>query len=196
MLGVLNEAEFADPKRLERWRAKAMGWDEAQRRAEGGIHDLREMKIRRGSVLFRIGHSTSARGAVPDEINLSSPWWMSDEAFLDICASARITGIELQSLGRYKLSVAERYGVFDLVFQVITCGPLGTFRGIGVPVFDGPEGDRPLAWPGREVPQYFIPGLRDLDSNRPTGLAREAFVQRPNVPVGRWMQHLDALSGT
>lgn len=197
MLGVLNEAEFANPDRYERWRSKAMGWDEMRRRAEGGIYDMREMKIRRGSVLFRIGHSKSDRGAVPNEINLSSPWWMSDEAFLDICASVRITGIELQSLGRYKLSVADRYGVFDTVFQVVTCGPLGAFRGVGVPVFEGGEDGgtlRPLAWPGHEVPQYFIPGLRDLDSNKPTGLAAEAFVRRPEMPVSIWMHHLDRLS--
>ena len=89
------------------------------------------------------------------------------------------------------------YGVFDTVFQVVTCGPLGAFRGVGVPVFEGGEDGgalRPLAWPGREIPQYFIPGLRDLDSNKPTGLAAEAFVRRPEMPVSIWMHHLDRLS--
>ncbi|HEV2675475.1 MAG TPA: hypothetical protein VGV37_13105 [Aliidongia sp.] len=192
----MNEAEFADPRRYDRWRAKAMGWDEVGRSAEGGMHDMREIKIRRGSVLFRIGHSRSDRGAVPDAINLSSPWWMSDESFLDLCSSVRIIGGELQSLGRYKLSVAERYGVFDTVFQVVTSGALGAFRGAGVPVFEGGSNGqplRPLAWPGREIPQYFIPGLRDLDSNKPTGLADKTFVPRPAMPVSTWMQHLDRL---
>jgi hypothetical protein len=153
------------------------------------------VKLRTGQVLFRIGHSYSSRGPVPEEVNLSSPWWLEPEAFADIGVSADVTGLDRQRVARLKLSVSERYGVFDTIFCVRLRCALGALRGKGNPVYEPSEPsalEPPPIWafPGREVMQVFIPGLRDLH-DRPTDLAAQAFQLLGTRPVHAW-QAIDA----
>jgi len=188
--GVLNAAEFNNPRRLRRWMMRAMGWSDANAQHEGGIWNPREVKLRRTQVLFRIGHSSSSRGPVPDEINLTSPWWMEPETLADIGISSNILGLDHGRIARLKLSVSERYGVFDTIICVRLRAGLGALRGAGNPVYDPVEPgslDPPPVWafPGRQVMQVFIPGLRDFH-NRPTGLANEAFELIAKRPVHAW----------
>jgi hypothetical protein len=196
MQGVLNESAFSSEKAFSHWKFMARGG--SAHGVKGGIHDPNEVKIRRGSTLFRIGHSLNANGRVSDAINLSSPWWMTDEDFLDLCHSVQTIGsMDLQTLGRYKLSVKEAYGQFDTVFQVETLGALGAFCGYGNPVFEkvGAQKNAPvraLAWPGHPIRQYFIPGLRNWDGQR-TDLSDRAFVPRPPVRAYKWLANHDRI---
>jgi hypothetical protein len=191
MQGVLNEAEFYNPRRLKRWIGRAGGWTPDLKRQEGGIWNPKEVKLRRGQDLFKIGHSRSSRGPVPDEVNLSSPWWIESETFQSIAVSSNILGADRQHLARLKLSVSERYGVFDTIFCVRVLEPLGALRGEGNPVYDPPEPGSPTsppvwAFPGTSLIQCYIPGLRDLHGSI-TGLAAQAFTVTGRFPVSQWM---------
>ena len=194
MQGVLNEAEFGNPTVLNQWINAAGGWDPRSGKQEGGIWNPKEVKLRRGHDLFKIGHSQSSRGPVPDAVNLSSPWWMESETFAAIAISANTVGTDRQRMARLKLAVSERYGVFDTIFCVRLREPLGALRGEGNPVFDPPEPGKltaPPIWafPGTAVMQCFIPGLRD-SSGKPTDLVTRAFAITGRFPVTQW-QMLD-----
>ena len=191
MQGVLNELEFYNPRRLNRWISRAGGWTADGRSQEGGIWDPKPIKLRRGQDLFKIGHSRSSRGPVPDAVNLSSPWWMEGETFAGISTSANTLGIDRQKIARLKLSVSERYGVFDTIFCVRLREPMGALRGEGNPVFDPPEPGAltaaPVwAFPGSSVMQCFIPRLRDLHGDI-TGLTDRAFTVTGRFPVSQWV---------
>lgn len=206
MQGVLNQNEFDNPRRYRRWFSMARGYKHLDSPHEGGIWNPLEVKLSAGKVLFRIGHSRSKRGSVPLDVNLSSPWWFEPETFADISVTAtRIgddgegtmenPGATLKNLARLKLSVSERYGVFDTIFCVSLRGPLGVFRGRGNAVYDPPEDDsvapRPVwAFPGGEVMQCFVPGLRDLH-DRPAPLLDEALKLIGKPPVSAWQQIRD-----
>ncbi len=192
MKDILNEKEFSDPARRASWMNIAMGWKTPNARHVGGMRDPREVKLRRGSDLFRIGHSTYENRPVSDEFNLSRSWWMENETFCDIGTSANIIGLDKQVMARLKLSVGLDFGVFDTIFWVKLVAPLGAFMGYGNPVYEAPSSDQPdpppaWAWPGREVRQCFIPGLSDL-SGKPTGLAAQAFTVIARRPVSAWAQ--------
>ncbi|MFT8246897.1 hypothetical protein [Roseomonas sp. BN140053] len=190
MQGVLNQAEFDNPRRLRRWMLRASGWRNATAQHEGGMWDPKEVKLRRGQVMFRIGHSQSWRGPVPMAINLSSPWWFEGETFADIGVTSNNTGLGQQAVARLKLSVSERYGVFDTIICVRLRESLGALRGEGNPVFDPPDPDSttpPPVWayPGSNVKQCFIPGLRDFHE-RPTDLPDAAFELLGTRSVHAW----------
>lgn len=158
---------------------------------EGGIWNPKPVKLRRGQALFRVGHSKSKRGPIPMDVNLSSPWWMEGDTFADISISANTLGISAQAVARLKLSVSQRYGVFDTIFCVRLREPLGALKGEGNPVYDPPEpGSQtpPPVWafPGRAVMQCYIPGLRYLD-NEPSDLADRAFDVLGTRPVHAWI---------
>jgi hypothetical protein len=193
MEGVLNQSDFISPRR-ELWLNQAMGWEKENGPHSGGLRDPREVKVRRGSGLFRIGHSKDVRTGLPraDASNLANPWWMDGETFGDIAISADTIGTDRQYMARLKLSVSEHNGLFDLIYWVRVRESLGSFMGFGHPVYDEADTQFPnpppaWGWPGREVRQCFIPGLRDLNK-QPTGLADQAFeviTGRP-IPVHAW----------
>jgi len=190
MQGVVNAAEFANPRRLKRWMLRASGWRDATAAHEGGVWNPLEVKLRAGEVLYRVGHSHSSRGPVPESINLSSPWWLESGSFAEIGVSAEIVGLDRQRIARLRLSVSERYGVFDTIFCVQLRVALGALRGGGNPVYDPPEPGSltpPPVWafPGRTLMQVFIPGLRDFH-DRPTGLSDTAFKVLGARPVHAW----------
>ena len=190
MQGVLNEAEFNNPRRLQRWLLRAGGWRNANAKQEGGIWNPKPVKLRRGLVLYRVGHSTGELGAVPDEANLSRPWWLEGETFQEIAISSNVVGIDRHTMARLKLSVSPRYGVFDTVFCVRLRDTVGALRGEGNVVFDPPDSGHTgaptiWAWSPSGVMQCFVPGLQDFH-DRPTGLAQKLFELLAKFPVSAW----------
>lgn len=199
MADCLNEEEFSDPGRYARNLAFAQGWSPSEGKARGGIASPQPVKLRRGQVrcLMRVGHSHYKGNRVPDWVNLSSPWWMADQTFLDIGQRAAESGARMQQMVRMKLAITPDFGVCDTVFWVeLKPGiALRAFVGRGFPVMESADPaergrqDRPLAWLGdHEVPQYFIPGLRSYGPGgmKPAAIINDAFDVLPPQPVHRW----------
>jgi hypothetical protein len=185
-----NDAEFGGAGR-ERSRDYARGWSPRDKRFIGGITWPEETKIRKGTVLVRIGHSRDASGnPIPDWINLTSPWWMTDATFLDIVGRGEDAGTPMDQLFRMKLALTPDFGVSDTLFWVVTRQPLRAWHGRARPVMEDPDPavrvklDRPLAWlGGYEVGQNFIPGLRDFTQNAPTRCAIDTLAVLPKVKL-------------
>lgn len=188
-----NDAEFSGPAR-ERNRDYARGWNPGVGQFVGGITYPVEAKIRAGTVLVRVGHSRDGAGKpMPDWINLTSPWWMTDSTFLDIVGRGEDAGTEMGHMFRMKLALTPDFGVSDTIFWVRTTRMLRVWAGRARPVMEDPDPavreikGRPLAWlGGYEVNQNFIPGLRDFAAGRPTACALDSFAVLPKVPVSAY----------
>ncbi|MGG5808491.1 hypothetical protein [Falsiroseomonas sp. CW058] len=189
-----NDSEFIGPAR-ERNRDFARGWNGTPGTLpRGGITWPEEVKIRKGTVLIRIGHSRDDRGnPIPDWVNLTSPWWMESGTFLEIAARGEDAGTGIEQMVRMKLALTPDFGVADTLFWVITRDRLRAWNGRARPVMEDPDPKvrekqgRPMAWlGGYEVAQNFIPGLRDFAKWCPTQLALDAFGVLPKMPIGAY----------
>lgn len=188
-----NDAEFSGTAR-SRNHDFARGWSPGGGLPRGGITWPSEVKIAKGTVLVRIGHSRDDRGnPIPDWINLTSPWWMTDSTFLDIVGRGEDAGTDMQQMFRMKLALTPDFGVSDTLFWVVTRESLRAWNGRARPVMEDPDPTvraaqgRPLAWlGGYEVAQNFIPGLRDFAAKCPTRCALDAFAVLPKVPLASY----------
>jgi len=172
----------------------AKGWNAAGNAKRGGISSPQEVKIPKGRVLIRIGHSRDESGAkMPDWVNLTSPWWMTDATFLEIAGRSEDAGTPIAQMVRMKLALTPDFGVCDTLFWVVTKQPLRAWHGRGNPVLEDPDPKvraakgRPLGWwGGYEVGQNFIPGLRDWAANRPSAAAIDGLAVLPKMPLSAW----------
>lgn len=190
---AINDSEFQGTQR-ERSRDFARGWSSGSKTFMGGITYPEENKLRPGLVLMRIGHSRDAAGnAMPDWVNLTSPWWMTSSTFLDIVGRGEDAGTGMDQMFRMKLALTPDFGVSDTVFWVRTKHSFRSWAGRARPVLEDPDPavrekkGRPLAWMGGwEVVQNFIPGLRDFSANTPTAAALSGFEVLPKVPLSSY----------
>jgi hypothetical protein len=195
MAGEANGDEFVGAK-SDRNYAFAMGWNGKSDRGEsamrGGIAHPQELKLHPGQVLYRIGHSN-----LWDVFNQSSPWWIMDQTFLELSITSETAGTPLVHLIRMKLALTPDFGTCNRIFAAIVRRPLRALVGKGFPVWEDPDPDvrakldRPLAWPGSvEIPQLFIPGLRDRSKNPPglSAVATEALVFAKPQHVSEWVR--------
>lgn len=188
-----NDSEFIGAAR-QRNLDFATGWNAAGSAKRGGISAPMEVKIPKGRVLVRIGHSRDESGAaMPDWINLTSPWWMTDATFLEIAGRAESAATPIAHMVRMKLALTPDFGVCDTLFWAVTTQPLRAWHGRGNPVLEDPDPavraakGRPLGWwGGHEVGQNFIPGLRDWAANRPSAAALTGLAILPKMPLSAW----------
>jgi len=194
MAGEANADEFNGQKRDKTY-AYAMGWNgqgsaSGKSAFRGGMANPQEMKLHTGQVIYRLGHSN-----LWDRVNQSSPWWMLDQTFLELTITSEGVRSGLVGLARMKLALTPDFGSCNRVFAAIVRRPLRVLVGKGFPVLEDPDPavraklGRPVAWSGSaEIPQLFIPGLRDWSSN-PTDLsavAKEALVFARPQHVREW----------
>ncbi|MGX9962712.1 hypothetical protein ACVFYP_05280 [Roseomonas sp. F4] len=188
-----NAAAFAGAAR-DANRDYARGWSARDGRFIGGITYPEENKLPAGRVLVRIGHSRDQTGKpIPDWVNLTSPWWMTDATFLDILGRGEDAGTAMDQMFRMKLALTPDFGVCDTLFWVVTRQPLRAWAGRARPVMEDPDPvvreaqGRPLAWMGGwEVVQNFIPGLRDFAKGGPTRCALDGFAVLPKVKLSAY----------
>ncbi|MBS7809847.1 hypothetical protein [Roseococcus pinisoli] len=190
---AINDSQFLGTLR-ESNRDYARGWSSGARTFMGGITYPEENKLRPGLVLMRIGHSRDAAGnAMPDWVNLTSPWWMTSSTFLDIVGRGEDAGTEMNQMFRMKLALTPDFGVSDTIFWVRTKQSFRSWAGRARPVMEDPnpvvreKQGRPLGWLGGwEVVQNFIPGLRDFATNAPTSAALDGFEVLPKVSLSSY----------
>ncbi len=199
MANEANGEEFSGQKRGATY-AYAMGWNgkgalDGQSAFRGGMANPQEMKLHPGQVIYRFGHSN-----LWDRVNQSSPWWMLDQTFLELTTVSTGSRSGLVGLARMKLALTPDFGSCNRVFAAIVRRPLRVLVGKGVPVWEDPDPKvrakqgRPVAWAGSaEIPQLFIPGLRDWSSN-PADLSpigREALRFAKPQHVTEWVRFQD-----
>jgi hypothetical protein len=196
MAGEANAEEFVGKERGQTY-AYAMGWNgrssaSGESAFRGGMVAPQELKLKPGQVLYRLGHSN-----LWDRVNQSSPWWMFDQTFLELSITSETAGTALVQLARIKLALTPDFGACNRVFAAVVRRPLRALVGKGFPVWEDPDPDirakqgRPLAWPGSaEIPQLFIPGLRDRSVKPPdlSAVAREAMVFATPQHVSEWVK--------
>jgi len=169
MSNAANQRFFDDPAEYNRQSGFAGGYGTAGVR--GGIWPMTQDKLRPGEVIFRIGHST-----LPMTRNMSSPWWMRDESFYEICGASERSQTPLPQLFRMKCAVAYDFGVADIVLEARVTRLLRVFAGHGRPVIDESEGHNGQVWFGAlEIAQMFIPGLRDHKTGLPTAICHDSI---------------------
>lgn len=187
-----NDAEFTGEAR-QRNKDFALGWSGDTKR--GGMSNPEEIKIAKGTVLIRIGHSVNAEGGpMPDWQNLTSPWWMTDSTFLDIAARGESAGTAIHQMVRMKLALTPDFGICDTLFWVVTRQSLRAWNGRGNPVMEDPDPavreakGRPLAWYGAyELAQNYIPGLRTFGAGAaPTACALASLAVLPKLPLSAY----------
>jgi hypothetical protein len=159
--------------------------------SRGGISFIQEDKVNPGEALYRVGQST-----LPMTMNMSSPWWLRESAFLHIVAVAEQTQADPIEIFRRYCAVSNDFGVADTVIKVRNRLPLRAFTGRGVPVFDRAPGHdriwvgasgteyRGDPWMGNyNVAQLFIPGLRDFRTRLPTAICHDAMQVVERLPL-------------
>ncbi|WP_426957537.1 hypothetical protein [Muricoccus radiodurans] len=188
-----NDAEFQGAARASGY-DYARGYMPGKPTPTGGITYPSEVKIPKGTVLIRIGHSRYDDGSpMPDWVNLTSPWWMTSGTFLEIVGRGEDAGTDMQHMFRMKLALTPDFGVSDTIFWVVTKTSLRAWNGRARPVMEDPDPavrekkGRPLAWLGGfEIAQNYVPGLRDFKARCPTRCALDSFEVLPKVPVTRY----------
>jgi hypothetical protein len=183
-----NDRYFTNPVQYQRFLKDAQG--KLAGAARGGIQGTVEPdKLKPGETIYRIGHSNR-----PDDVNISSPWWMRSQTFYEIASRAERHEIDFQDLFRHKAAVAVTFGVADLVLKATVQQQVRVLSGRGRPVIDVDEKTKEItgAWQGGlEITQLYIPGLREdpaREFSRPSAIYNTLIKVVMSVPVSDYMK--------